>query len=656
MKRLIISALLFACVLPAEAETITAPPYTVAGHVMSLVPDTYEWNGTLPVNTAYPYVVNVPPSSDPALRAWAAWTVSAYTGAAHGLYQAIPTLGQDETGARKHFYSIDQHGASTEAATSVGPDGFPVQHQPVWAGPRNDNKISAYSSFIPVPLSQHPAGPAWWGVDLAGWVFFLQEDGSVRDWVGPRHDRTTLPQQGPNARKLAGNWDKPPFRVNDLDIDRCAPATENWKFVDLYLADTGNDRIAIVKNQEWKSQLSLPVNVRTLIQFPVGSAPYSVRQRASDCHLFIALRNANKVVEYTPAGTLVQEFPALVSGPMWVRLDSQNRVMVLSAGHIDTNGTPLDTPINTIWRLTPATGATESLFPLANASGGAVAGATWVQFDVDARGSCGPVDDVLYAVPSSIPLVGRAFFNGTAWQYRVMHANWDSPNTVPPGNGVDPSGHYPWAIACHTHAAELVLTGFGSTSYIGRAYPTRPEDSRAVTLLQGASTVNGVFTANWAIHGLGNQVYQGWDQPHSTTDAGNGLTLGWSVFSYTGLPTGDDMMGWTWTQFATFWRTWSGKAFTDDELVALRYYIKAKTLAGQRDLSIDPAGTGPVVGYVVPGPSAATPPAPGSGATPPPPPPPPDPTPPPPPAPAPLVITGTGSDGKRYQVTIEALP
>ena len=133
----------------------------------SATPDWLQYPGGIhpPHNVGHPYPYQpVPPAhalADPSKALnQANWVLEALTLPNTGLYQGRPRYFQTKSG---HIVSKQQNMQGSSTAEFAAPA---LRLQGNFDGPRDDNLVSAYSTFAPEPHT-----PNWLGIDLAGRLF-----------------------------------------------------------------------------------------------------------------------------------------------------------------------------------------------------------------------------------------------------------------------------------------------------------------------------------------------------------------------------------------------------------------------------------------------------------------------------------------------------
>ena len=217
----------------------------------SYVPDWVSYSGSRRPSRVHPYPYQfIPPASslaDPMelVDDNTKWFVESLIHNLGGTYQDMPSFVRTKGGhiVSQGFYA--QEGAQVEDALK----GHNQQYY--WCLDRGRSTISPYSTFVPVPGNE----PGWYGIDISGRVFWLDETGHVTTIAGyvTRDQDQVVPHDDLNSdiswdkrvsdqARLVGDFvesgkeilfDKTP----DLAVD---PSNPNV----IYIADAGNHRIA----------------------------------------------------------------------------------------------------------------------------------------------------------------------------------------------------------------------------------------------------------------------------------------------------------------------------------------------------------------------------------------------------------------------------
>lgn len=309
---------------------------------------------------------------------------------------------------------------------------------PMMDGPRNDNGVSPYSTYIPNPVDR-----GYVGIDLGGRVFKINMDGSVVTIAGRQVKRDVVPYSAFDPRvteadrrawqiNMIGDFHGVEFKQpNDLAFD---PRSNGKR---LLVADTENHRIARV-------DLSVsPPNITTCAGDPnnegdadgpaqaarfIGPSSIVV---ADDGTAYVADYDTGAIRKIAPDCGPVSTIATGLGQPFAIRFNSRGNLI------IDVLGT------GALLHLDVATHTVTTI--LASSCG-----AEWTWIDVDRKGNIGPIDDILIncAVGENNNTLNRVSADGT----RV---------TAERGGG-----HYPWALVIDDEEARFLTHGFGDSAPI----------------------------------------------------------------------------------------------------------------------------------------------------------------------------------------------
>lgn len=312
-----------------------------------------------------------------------------------------------------------------EAAANADDSLQHVLATPMLDGPRNDNGISPYSTYVPNPTDR-----GFVGVDLGGRVFKVNMDGSVATIAGRQVKRDVVPYSSVDPRvteadrralqiNMIGNFNGLELnQPNDLAFD----PRSNGKT--LYVADTENYRIAKIDFS------AKPPNITTY--GPLFAGPASLVVDA-DGVVYVADYDANTISFITSDGKTARILAGAAQGlnkPFSMRFDSKGNLVFaeLSTGNVKS--------------LNPATGVVTTI-------ASALCGAGWTWLDVDSRGNVGPKDSIYLVCSTGGDNRGVVIISSDGSQVAV------APFARP---------HYPWAIVISDKESRLLLHGFGDSA------------------------------------------------------------------------------------------------------------------------------------------------------------------------------------------------
>nr|MBA3707746.1 fibronectin type III domain-containing protein [Planctomycetota bacterium] len=356
-------------------------------------------------------------------------------------------------------------------------------------GPRDDNSVSPYSTFV-----ADPAGPGWVCVELSGAVRRVALDGSVTTLVGyqRRTDVTpydfrdaTIPIAAVHAdtERLIGTFAGGIAFTMPVDL---AFDPRDASHRTLYIADTGNHRIARIDLSGATPVITTAAGTPRVSGYRDGasgqalfSSPYSIAF-APDGSLYIADMGNATIRKLSPDGAsvttvaggtlappvaskaLVEGHPddyiadgtiaqATVNYPQVLRLDSHNDIVF--AEHLT----------GTVRRVNFGNGRIEKIGVLASRDPG------WLWLDVDRHGNVGPRDDVMVTMGTGgggNTEVSRLSADGTRNTRLFMSGGGSPYHTGQVFSLPESAGHYPWAIAIDDTESRMITTGFGTSGLV----------------------------------------------------------------------------------------------------------------------------------------------------------------------------------------------
>ncbi len=521
-----------------------------------------------PHGAAHPYPYQaVPPAhalADPAKAlVQANWVLEALNVANTGLYSGRPRYFQTKGGHVVSKQHNTQAGSTSEFAAP-----FLRQHGG-FDGPRDDNAVSMYSTFVP-----EPNGPNWLGIDLSGRLFRVFADGAVATLAGPVTKRDFLPYdivdqtisaatRDQMQMEVKGNFDGGRlFKLStDLAID---PRNANI----VYVADAGNRRIAKVDLSVVPAQVSTfagsgmsgtqdgPSAGATFVE------PWSIAM-ASDGTLYVADRGGNAIRKISADGAMVSTVVNAANGitaPFVIRLDSQGNII------LGENKTAL------VKRIAPLA-KTVSNVATACAS-------EWMWLDVDRKANIGPKDDML--------VICGTGGNGNTVMLRIS-ADGTRNSQVLDGNGgrqqgnvtyvQDAHGHYPWIVAIDDEEARIMTGGFGDTGL----HMLRMS-------LPGDASLTGY---DGALYSQGREIFRRGTVVGFPFGARPSFTslLGETGHGYLGLKNFDDLIGYTDAELIAYIQAGMGGAvprpeITGKDMRALLYYVRNNMLTAMTQLPV----------------------------------------------------------------------
>lgn len=471
--------------------------------------DFLTYSGTPPHNTvyAYPYQFVAPTTSATVRPLGSGWFVESLNEARTSANQVTPRLFTTQGGGVvvSGFY----HQAPGSTADSVYPA---VEHHAHFDGGRDDNSISAYSTFVWHPVGGPcPTAGGWVGVDVAKRIFCVSETGAVVTIAGYQPLTSVLQYAWQDVSISDALLDAKANNIGNLDLE--APTDlvfdpRNAKI--MYVADLLNNRIAKIDFTGSPPVLTnyagcdptLACNAvnggghTSSTQGPstggsgyVDGAAQSARfdqpislDMKSDGTMYIAdfynsairvINSAGTTVSTLVGGTVcsgctvpstavvnasrdtyssptpVAFSAAMMPYPQVVRLDSNNNLVIGES--VSRKVRLVNVGTTTVTRLYS--------FVSGNPS--------WIWLEVDKVGTIGPINDILL-LTSVDPGFGntRVVRLAEDLSYEGQLGN----NGVPPDGIIpvlDSAGHYPWVMAISRTEARFIVYGFAGSSGLG---------------------------------------------------------------------------------------------------------------------------------------------------------------------------------------------
>lgn len=510
------------------------------------------------------------------------WFVEPLTQSNTGLYQGDPGLylTRDGNPMIRNFYPQITDD-STESA-----DG--VLRQNTRPGERNDNLVSPYATYTPIP-----DGPGYYGVDLAGWIYKVDETGKVTTIAGREvipdvipydfNDKTIDQQQlADHQVRWVGDFGHEPGHGHGGQsgadavvpckadhIHKAPPLCNPHDIVVdprdskvLYVADTDNHVITKIDMNMDPPKLSIFAGTKQTAGDDNGETttkfnrPTSITM-ADDGTMYVADNGNNAIKKIAPDGT-VTTLTSGLDGPFVVRLDS--------AGDIVFGENPsskikrLDIASNTITEIADGFDS------------------NWVWLDVDRKGNVGPVDDILFATATggaNNAHMYRVSKNGDRIDEFLPNQNTrGSLNQGPADVTGDGHGHYPWVLTIDDEEAKILTHGFGNVGL--RTVRLRNEDDPTSA------------TYNHSAYRRGQDVFRNGSALGFPVDARPSFTAlrGQSGHNLIGLPTFDELALYEDQALADYIRGGFGGAVPRPEITcgdmdALIYYIRMNSLLAQ---------------------------------------------------------------------------
>ena len=484
----------------------TAPP---------TLPDWVTFSGVRRPSRIHPY----PYQPSPSLNGDNHFLNDASKWFAESLIHSIGRTYEDIRGfaTTKDGHVISEGFYAQEAADAEGTLERHNRH-PYWCLSRGRSTISPYSTFVPFPGSN----PGWFGIDISGRVFYLTERGHVttiagyvtrdQDQIVP-HDRRvesiSLSQRRSDQARIVGN-----FTDSDgkwVFFNKTTDLTPDLSNPDIfYVADAGNHRIAKL------DFTSVPIGqgveqgdptVTTYAGVPGAKGhhdgprnqalfndPYSI-DMDSHGNIYVADRMNSAIRKISSDGSvttvaggpngpsvpnqeeikgsekiglrdkLIATAPfskATVAYPSTVRVDSKDNVIIAEDW------------TRSVRRANFQTNKIELIGLLPDRHWG-----TWIWMDVDVNGTIGAKDDVLVAISESLGedvRTGIVHHNtqviqlsqtGAYEPYQILKPQvWGAISnrfSGYQGKVLEPTTHYPWAIAVDDKESRFLVTGFGTS-------------------------------------------------------------------------------------------------------------------------------------------------------------------------------------------------
>jgi hypothetical protein len=155
----------------------------ISNRGLSPIPDHVTYNSAAPnpVHTSYamPYTF-IPGSNSPALRDPSQWYAEVLPGPRNGEYYTNPEFVTTPSGGIYVQYFDSLQGSTTEGSY------LGVVFENSQDGTRLNTWISPFSNYVEDPAG----GGKWWGVEINGRVFRLDNNGTVTTIIGRTRDRT----------------------------------------------------------------------------------------------------------------------------------------------------------------------------------------------------------------------------------------------------------------------------------------------------------------------------------------------------------------------------------------------------------------------------------------------------------------------------------
>ncbi len=522
-------------------------------------------------------------------------------------------------------------------------------------GPRFDNFIAAgFSTFV-----ETPSGDGWYGIELSGRVFKLTHEGEVTTLAGPKQDRTstnppwcdtdTHVTLGPdealedvitNAGVIVGTFDAsvpgPEYMLGSADL--CIDPRDTDV---LYIASEYLNCIFKVNLNFSPAHISLYAGTYDEPGFlnvtgtgatnALFQGPTSI-QMAPDGTMYVAdcavdgVTDGNQLIRYvTPDGLSVGTLCGQVGSPTAAQAANSNLVQTYSP----TNFTPIPFSSPNCYIVNARTIRFNStgtqLILLENQTSHVrkidlvaqtvtyigrgwdsslppnYAGSTqWQWLDVDRRGTCGPVDDIILNNPTTAPACWRMSSDGSYAGEFSADASTRYPVLIGRGDNVG-SGHYGWSISIAGTQGRMITSG--TTSTAGHQFRIGQATGGDANLLANPSPFDqnisdrGIYTVTFGSSG---------EWPINCRPSF------YSLFSRTGMnqngtPTFDDLNATYPTDdvFATFLQSGAGgiaprPELTGKQLRDLIYYIRRYSFAGSYPNPVSPGPDDPLDGLAYP--------------------------------------------------------
>ncbi|OGD30828.1 hypothetical protein A2833_01375 [Candidatus Azambacteria bacterium RIFCSPHIGHO2_01_FULL_44_55] len=543
----------------------------------------------------FPYKFSPPAANDSerqSLLDMRNWYLEALTGSQPDLHQSNPLFVRINDGHLRISGFYQQNDKTSEIVGDRG------NRYPNFDGPRNDNNVSPYSTFVPIP-----DGPGWMGIDLYGRLFRIDPNGTVTTIAGRRVRRDTLPYDpyysvAESAVKayqteLVGNFsggidfDLP----IDLVFDPRDPKI-------IYVADTRRDRIAKVdtrQNPAFVTTYAGVPNQKGLVDGPrlqaLFNAPFSLVM-SSDGTMYVADETNSAIRKINPDGmvtTLVghgskaQKVPdkqtlwnnrqnftqngdfdtATINYPQVIRFDSDGNLIVVEYW------------TNWVRRINLRTQQVERIIDFSTIGSGGPG--DWVWLEVDTKGLMGPKDDIWLTFTESTDTLFRVSKDGSRSK-RMARGSFQIDGTA-----AGRFGHYTWALALDDEEARFITTGFGSTGVFSyrKLLPGDPP-----LIPSGAKET--LYRKGREMYRYGTVLSFPFDSRPSFYNL-HGPT-GWSLLG--NVSNFDDMAAMSDGQLTTYIQQGMGGAvprpeISGEDLRALKYFIRVESTKGYQE-TIDP--------------------------------------------------------------------
>jgi hypothetical protein len=456
------------------------------------MPDFVNYPGAPQSNIVRPYPTQfIPPSKSPALRDASQWYREATTGGRYWEYMSAPQFQATLLGG------VFVQGYLAQAAITLEGVYSSVIHHNNMDGGRNDNMIDPYSNAIGGPDGY------WYGVDVAGRVWQLKHDGTVTTIAGPKRNRATLPYDyndlSITEQQLAAKYTIVGTisgfgdfsGANDLCFD---PRNSNI----LYVAKTLDHIIIKIDLSQNPPAATLYAGQDGVAGYVDGASdvalfnePYSICMQNVPGHtdpigtMYIADQQNSAIRTISPDGKTVSTMAGGAVGPTPPTLAAATANAASAANYSPPGTLPFTSAYMVFPQFLRMTSAGKIVLGEAwsqtvrvidpNARTVARVGTfgdiqfgdsgnTWMWGDVDTLGTCGPVDDIVFAksdsAPGSAATIWRLSLDGT------YSAQFGGDSGLVPEGPYGPyagGGHYPWVFAFSKTQARFLSMGFADT-------------------------------------------------------------------------------------------------------------------------------------------------------------------------------------------------